>query len=212
MFKKLSALSLILAATTAPAQELTPDQLRAMIDARANTASPVMAMLNDPDPIRSLAAVEVMIESGDPQLAQMAIDFGLISAAPEVRRAAFIGFLGQRPTLLLTLTVPENADENFAERFVKSTNGAILGTDRATYSVNVGPFSEEWNCYLLTATERCAVELGPTGISIYKRSPTQSANFIRTFLEFGDPGQLTGTSRVNDVAGGFPTTLSIVDG
>jgi len=211
MFKKLSALTLILAATAAPAQEITPDQLREMIDARASKASPVMEMLNDPDPIRSLAAVEVMIESGDPKLAQMAIDFGLMSAAPEVRRAAFIGFLGQRPTLLLNLTVPEDADEDFAGRFVSSTNGAILGTDRATYSVNVGLFSEEWNCYLLTGTDHCAVELGPTGISIYKRG-NNSQRFIRTILEFGDPGQLTGTSRVNDVAGGFPTTLSIVDG
>lgn len=75
-----------------------------MVDKRAAAADPFQALLNDPNPIRSMAAMELMIESGVPHLVRTAVDFGLLSALPEIRRAAVFGFLTTRPTLLVTST------------------------------------------------------------------------------------------------------------
>jgi len=212
MRRSLLGLAIFVALATPAAAQLTPEQLQAMVEDRVAVASPMMALLNAPDPMRSLAAVELLLESGEPRLRQMAIDFGLLSASPEVRRAAFIGFLDTRPTLLVELDVSGVSDlGTFEPYFRRATEGATLGTERATYAINVGAFDSENNCYLLTGTTFCAVEVGPTGVALTKFNSSQHRWIVRSFLEFRDPGQLVGTSQVGDVDGGFPTSLSIVD-
>jgi tetratricopeptide (TPR) repeat protein len=69
-------------------QGLSADDLSLMIDQRVAITNPYEALLNDPDPMRSAAAFEIMIASQDDTLARLAIEFGLESGRPETRQLA----------------------------------------------------------------------------------------------------------------------------
>ena len=204
MLRILTVLAALSIGTTS--QALTPEELRALVDERISDADPFHVLLNDPDPTRSLAAVELMLESGEPQLVRMAVDFGLLSAIPEVRRTAVIGYLKTEPTLLLTLDSPES-DENFGpETFRRKTGGTILSdSTAAAFRVNIGMYSEELNCFLWLKSEYCAVRIGLTGISLAYRS-----NY-RSILFFNEDGTLSGVTTIETLKGGFPTTLRLTE-
>lgn len=190
---------------------LTPDELKALVDKRAAAFDPIQALLNDPDPVRSMAAMELMIESGEPHLMQSAVDFGLQSAMPEIRRTAVLGFLRSRPTLLLKVDASQGADEKFEEYFRYATSGTVLPNGAATYSVNVGTFDPDQNCFLRTGSERCAIDVSPTGLSITKVNESNKNYFTRSNLFFSEDGSLTGATSVANVTGSFPTTLRLSD-
>lgn len=191
------------------AQALTPEELRAMVDERAANADPFQALLNDPDPVRSLAALELMVESGEPNLMRMAVNFGLQSALPEIRRAAVIGFLKTRPTLQVRLDASGNQDKDFEYRFRAATYGTLLADGTAVFTINVGAFDPEKNCFLYTGRDYCTVEISPDGLTTTKRG--ESNDYIRSNLSFSEDGTLTGASTIYDVKGGFPTTLRITE-
>ena len=187
-------------------QALTPEELRALVDKRVSGADPFQALLNDPDPTRSLAAVELMLESGEPQLVRMAVDFGLLSAIPEVRRTAVIGYLKTEPTLLLTLDSPESDDNFEAAYFRTKTGGTILSDGTAaTFSVNIGMYSEELNCFLWLNSKSCVVKVGSTGISI------RNGSLYRSDLFFNEDGTLSGVTTIEQLNGGFLTTLRLTE-
>ena len=190
-------------------QALTPEELRALVDERASAADPFQELLNDPDPRRSLAAMELMLESGEPDLVRMAVDFGLLSALPEVRRTAVIGVLKTRPTLFLTLESSERPS-NFESYFRKATGGTVLTDGAATFSLNVGEFDQENNCFLRTGKGVCAVEIGPTGISILKGT-SDWYYYVRSNLFFGEDGTLSGATSIENIDGGFPTILRLTE-
>lgn len=189
------------------AQGLTPEDLKAKIDAQTAQVDPFQAMLNDPDPTRSLLAVQFMLDSGELPLMRMAVDFGLQSAVPEVKRAAIIGFLKARPVLQLQLKAPEDDVANFEDYLRGSTNGSVLPDGSALYSVNIGEFDADKNCFLGTGTEYCVLEVGPAGVTI--RYPTSSSVKTTSNLTFDNDSNLTGSTSVAGYAGGIPTTLTI---
>lgn len=192
------------------AQGLTPEELRAKIDAQTAQTDPFQSMLNDPDPARSLAAVQLMLETGEPRLIDMAIDFGLQSAVPEVKRAAVSAFLQRQPTLQMQLTVPVESVEDFEDYFRAATNGSILPDGTAIYAVNVGPFNADQNCFVnAKEINRCAVEVGPTGLTV--RPAESSFNQAISNLIFTPEGDLIGSTSVDKFTGGIPTTLVILE-
>jgi len=187
---------------------LTPEELRAQIDAQTSQSDPFRTLLNDPDPARSAAAVRLMIESGEARLMDMAIDFGLRSPMPQVRRMAVEGFLATRPTLQVRLTVAEADAEAFDTPFRDATGGSVAPDGSAIYSVNVGAFDAEKNCYLRTGLNECGVEVGPSGLVVRKGRSVYTAE---SFLSYSPEGPLIGSTAVRDVDGGVPTTLSLTD-
>ncbi|WP_258028293.1 hypothetical protein [Cereibacter sphaeroides] len=52
-----------------------------------NDLNPYQALLNDPDPARAQAAMQIMLESGDADLTRMALEYGLLSPNPTVQAA-----------------------------------------------------------------------------------------------------------------------------
>ena len=75
-------------ANTSLSQNLSAEDISSLIDQRLAITNPYQDLLNDPDPMRSLAAVEIMIGSQDASLARLAIQYGLESGRPEVRQLA----------------------------------------------------------------------------------------------------------------------------
>lgn len=205
MIKFLSISSALFFATMA--HSLTPEELRAKLDERASEVISFQTLLNDPDPVRSRAAMELMIESGNPALIRTAVEFGLQSAVAETRLSAFRAFLNTRPTLLINLDIAKAEDESFESRFKESTGGSVLGGSIATYAINIGSFDAEKNCYVRSRQEKhCAIQIAPNGISAQKAN----SNFWTvSYLVLQEDGTLSGSTNVGRVDGGFPTTVRI---
>lgn len=69
----------------------------AEIDRRAGNASGYDALLQDPDPRRSAAAVALMMESGDEALMRKAMSFGLASPESSIRSTTLTYYLQTLP-------------------------------------------------------------------------------------------------------------------
>ena len=140
-----SLLALSLCASAAFGQSLTPDQIRGLIDERVNSLNPYAELLNDPDPARSLAALRIMMESGDDTLVQMALEFGLLSADPVVRRTAFESFLSTGPILSIRFDGSAHQDTGqFASWVTVSAWSGTVGPDHiAFWRVPIGDYSEQ---------------------------------------------------------------------
>jgi hypothetical protein len=67
-----------------------------MVDRTGWAALMSTPLLDDPDPDRSLAAMQIMIGLGDPQISRMALQHSLTSTNPAVRRAALKGIFINR--------------------------------------------------------------------------------------------------------------------
>lgn len=200
------ALSLIAAPLVADAQTLTAEEIAAMVDERVNALNPYAALLNDPDPQRSLAAMEIMLESGDPTLTRMALEFGLLSPNPTVQRTAVEAYLATGPNL--TVQFDGSALEErrrFDEAMTRWLNGAVTADGDGTIQAWVGDFSTEQRCYQRRGENDCLISVTPGGVAMWIGN-TMSGNFSIT-----DAGFLEGTADLYQVGVPVPVRIQLID-
>lgn len=165
-------LGLILAVgliSSASAQSMSVEELRKKIDERVGGLSEYQNLLNDPDPERSLAALQIMMESGDDVLERIAREHGLLSTIPAVRRATLEAFFKTGPSLEITLksdSIPENVLGYFRNE-IGQQQGSVV-SDGAYISTKVGAFKNQDGCWVYArATAKCLVRLSESGVSIF---------------------------------------------
>lgn len=210
MFRRL-LLSLILG-TASGASALTPDELKAQLEERSSSLTSFQEILADPNPQRARAAMEIMLDSNDEQLIDIAIDAGLRSTDLETRQTALQAFLQTRPSLIVSLQVPTNSDEDFEEYFRRYSRGTFMSDGSATYTVNIGAFSEELNCFLHTGFDWCTAQITPDGLVVRTRLVGNgTVGWVRSNLFFSEGGQLTGATAIDRVEGAFESELTIAN-
>jgi hypothetical protein len=197
------------AAQAAGAQSLTPEQLQAMIDERVNAQNPYRAFLADPDPERSLAAMQIMLESGDPDLVRMALEFGLLSPNPTVRRIAVEAFMASGPVLSLRLDGTEVEDNNYTS-FVRGPLAGTLDADGVGFArLDVREISEDGTCYT-DDRQRCLFTINSDGVFLSAHlgynDPRLNARMV-----VNDAGQLEGFATLYNVADPVPVTIELID-
>ena len=162
-------------AGSASAQSLTPEELQGLIDERLNTPNPYQALLADPDPERSLAAMEIMLESGDPDLTSMALEFGLLSPNPAVRRIAVEGFFRTQPVLAVKFDGSQASEERRFRQIVDHFDGTIDASNLGYVEIGVGPLREDGRCFVEPGRDTCRVTINNTGV------------FLTVFAGFNNP-------------------------
>jgi len=199
-------------AGSASTQSLTPEELQGLIDERLNTPNPYEALLTDPDPERSLAAMEIMLESGDPDLTSMALEFGLLSPNPAVRRIAVEGYFLTQPTLAVTLDGSQASSEDAFYRLVDRFDGTIDANGVAYMRFGVGPLSEDGSCFVEPNGSSCGIFINNSGtfLTVYVGS---SGPFVNTRLTLNDAGQLVGlaTISVSPHRGTVPLVIPVLN-
>jgi hypothetical protein len=138
-------------ATQAAAQSLSIDDLRAQIDQKVGAQNEFQALLSDPDPARAMAAMEIMMASGDAALMRMAVETGIFSSNPAVRATALKAFLGAKPTVTAFLTLGDAYDtsqRNWVNGQIARMNGSVTPEDVAFFSLRVGDYDAEQDCYM----------------------------------------------------------------
>jgi hypothetical protein len=176
-------------------QTLSLEDFAAKVDQRAGTLSGFQAYLSDPDPLRAMAALQVMLESGDQTLVQMALSAGIYSADSNVRQAALKAFLAGKPTLDLFLDgsgVPDEHMETY-NRIMHGFEGSIGADKRAGISRKVGDWSDQLGCWTnLNVPEACLLRVNATTMSVYLTNQDGYVPSQWVHLTLSDDGTLQG--------------------
>ena len=191
--------------SAASGQTLSPEQIAAMVDERVATLNPYQVLLNDPDPQRSLAAMEIMLESGNADLGRMALEYGLLSPSPTVRRTAVEAFLTTQPVLSMRFE-GDPAWSNYQTVLRQTYSGTMTPDGTGFWRVPVGEYSAEEACFLRLDTREptCLVTVNADGIFL-------TADSLTGRVEVNDEGELAGFGSMRAVSEPVPLTIRLLD-
>jgi len=210
----LAAAAIVLVSSAVFAQSISVADLRAQIDARVGGLNEYQELLNDPDPARSVAAMEIMMGSGDPALVKMAKDYGIFSPSPAVRKAALDGYFSSGPVLEMRFDASTMDDFGYITRVLGPIDGSVAGNGVGFVSVKLGDWIDNKSCYSAPVYDRLFLEDGcflrnsENGVSLYLWN-------VWWFLVLDDEGALVGSgnafsdnSRYGSI-GGLPISIQI---
>ncbi len=192
-----TALACLLALSAIGAQaQVSLDELDEAMNARDDEMSAFRERLNDPEPNRALAAMRLLIEQGDSDQRQMAIEHGLSSTDPEIRVAAVGAILQSRP-ILVSRWYPADGEisNNFRNRVVQR-EGTISVDNTARVPLYVGKRFDDANCWLINGaaemSQNCLFRLNAGEISYWIDSAW-------TEMSIDTAGRLVGSPMIGGV-------------
>lgn len=159
-----SFVMIFLLSVAVSAQTLSVEDLQKQIDAEMTKGNPYSDLLNDPDPKRALAAMKVMMASGDPELVRIAADYGLYSANEAVRAEALKGFLATKPRVDVYFT-EAGSQGDFLRAMREAYNSTPNSDGVVAATFVVGEYDEKADCYGLGRRD-CALQIRPEAIRI----------------------------------------------
>jgi hypothetical protein len=186
----------------ASSQSLSAADVLAQVDQKVAAANEYQQLLDDPDPARSMAAMEIMLGSGDVTLERMALDYGLYSPNPVVRRTVLDAFFLTQPTFGIYLTQAEGEDNANWDLYATKGKGSVLEDGRIFYSIQTGKYNEDKNCYTVFENDDCRVRVSDTEVGV-----TIWGNWHS--LTLNDQGQLIGSGAFPDSERPVTTTIQI---
>lgn len=153
----------------ASAQSLSVEEIRAKVDQSLRDLGSYQELLADPDPARSSAAMKVMLELGDAELQRIALDYGLYSPNPAVRRKALEGFFASEPRIEVfvgagRLHTSGNQD-NYLRAF-SQYGGSVDAELTGYFTWKLGKFDADQKCTLDSEGKECAVRVTDSGVSL----------------------------------------------
>lgn len=180
-----------------------------MVDQRVSALNPYQELLNDPDPARSLSAMQIMLESGDAELTRMALEFGLLSPNPAVKRTAFESYLASAPVFSIRFDGTKVKSAHFDNAMKSYWSGNVTPERIGYWRIKVGEYLPEGNCFVNTTDGRgCFVTVNADGIFLtpYHNGQTMSARGV-----VGDDGAIAGFATIPRVEEPVPFTIRLLD-
>lgn len=187
--------ALFVLSAPAQAQSLTPAEVLQLVEKKVSGVNEYQKLLNDPDPARSMAAMEIMMGSGDPALMRMALEYGLYSPNRSVQRAALDAYFSTKPELNVYFDAGKsNSDWRFYKP-ITGGGGSILPDGTGFMLTDVGEYDSEKKCYLRTADGECRLRVTDDAVTV---------RFWNNWhvLRLNEKGELAG-------AGAFPDLISV---
>lgn len=174
-------------AIPAVAQSLSAADILAKVEEKVGGGNEFQALLNDPDPARSMAAMEVMLESGDAKLVRLALDFGLYSPNPVVQRMALDGFFAASPNLGIYFSGEAAAKDNsYRSNIEGQMRGSVDSKGVGFVTLKVGAYSPERQCYFHDRSDSdCFLSVTDSGVAMTLLQQT-------SILRLNDAGELSG--------------------
>lgn len=185
-------LCLCLAAGWAPpaSTQTSLKDIVAGVDARSSELEQVDALLRDPDRNRRIAAMELLLKSGNPVFVARAREVGLFSADPELQRAALGAIFDAGGPFKLVVDLTKSPDD---KNRIKAWFGSRLSWDvdsgKGIYLFTTKPFDETMKCWSFGDSPNCAFTIVGKSISI-DGWPEGTGTF-----ELGGDGNLAGYIR-----------------
>ena len=170
VFRPFIAVFIFVFSTHTAVGQITPEDLKKQIDARSGSLNGFQELLDDPDPRRSLAAVEGMLASGDSNLERMALEFALTNPDATIRATALAFHLSKLPAIAVEFDASTIADDQaeYLATILKMLGGSIGPDKKGSFSFQAGPYSDDLGCYPKRGSERnCAMRLGAGSLSLF---------------------------------------------
>jgi len=182
-------------------QTLSAADLKAQVDAAMGGLNEYQVLLNDPDPARSMKAMQIMMASGEPELVRMAREFGLFSPNVQVQRAALEAFFNSSPVLELNIKSAGLDITNFGST-IRGSGGTVFDDGSAFLSLKVGDFDKEQACYLNVGYGSCLIRFTETALSINTWGGWSP-------ISLNERGNLEGLINIQNADFGVPTIIVI---
>lgn len=193
-----------LAAVPVSGQSLSPEDISKIVDQRMNDLNPYQILLNDPDPDRSRLAMQVMLESGDTELVRMALEFGLLSPNPGVKRTAFEAWLKTSPILSFRFDGTDIKDTDF-ENIVKGYWNGTISDSVGYWRIAVATFIDEKKCYSNDyRPNECFITVNSDGVFL-------TPDRLNARAVISEAGRLEGAGTMYAVDEPVPFTIQLVD-
>jgi hypothetical protein len=188
-------------APAAHAQSLSVADIAAQVDKDMASLDEYATLLNDPDPRRARKAMQIMLGSGDAELERLALDYGLFSTDPGVRRVVLDAWLATGPMLEIRYD-GATADLGRMREQLENRGGSVTDAGKGVLLAQIGDFDAERGCYQWQDRTECALRVTDETVAI------QSFEKWST-LELGPDGFIRGPifiNRVGLVPGEIPIT------
>jgi hypothetical protein len=116
-----------------------PEELKHSIEERAHKIAEYRALLNDSDQSVRLAALDVMLKSGDTAMQELAYAVAFASADEPMRAVALKNRIANLHSIVVTIDKPNDASAN--EKRVWNTWGGTYGFSITTFDEKTGRFA-----------------------------------------------------------------------
>lgn len=195
-------LLVLLSAVTANAQAMTAAEIREAVDQELASQDEYLNLLSDPDPRRSRAAIRAMMGSGDVDLVRLALDAGLVSDDPVVRRVALEAFFGSSPLLQVMLDGAAVENRSWFNSSIESARGTVDASGKGFFVSKIGEFDPAQSCWLWADGQRCAVALNDSGPVIQMFTGWSA-------MSLTEDGMLVGQTNMGNVAEPVPFAIPV---
>jgi hypothetical protein len=204
----LLVLAALLAAAAAPAvAQTTLSDIQKKIDSTASDLAQVDAMLADPDANRRLAAIQMLLASGNAAWADRARQVGLFSPDPELQRAVIASIFDAGTPLRVDFDLSQ-ADEKttLIRRWLYDSHGSVDEAAKVgQITIRLEKFDPEKKCWKFAGDRDCAFM--PTG----SRYTFNTWRYMTGSVALSSDGALTGVATVtyNAGLGGVPVRIPL---
>lgn len=162
---RLSSFLCLMFSTSISAQSLSPDDIARMLNSEKPVENPYADLLNDPDPKRGVGAMRIMMESGDKNLVDLALEYGLLSANPDVQIAALDAYIRTQPRMLVTIDARSGVTGGLA-RFSNYHDGIFTDDEKIFFRWKLGSYNADEECVLNSNYNHCAFLINKYGIFV----------------------------------------------
>ncbi|MEO9629757.1 MAG: hypothetical protein ABJG14_04895 [Sulfitobacter sp.] len=207
--------SAIMSYATFASAQMTPEDLKALVDSRSGNLSGFQELLDDPNPRRSLAAVEGMLTSGDSNLERMALTFALTNPDTAIRATALEHHFAKLPPVAISFDATKLSDDEMKVliKVLKSLGGSIGPDKLGSFNFQPAAYDEQLGCYPQVYNERiCAMRLGRGFVGLYFWGSNVSGHWVNFTAD--ETGTLRGGTTFEYAgtnAGSVPMTIRLIN-
>lgn len=137
---------------TAVTAQVSLDELDQAMEGKEDQQEAIRLRLNDENPDRAMAAMQLLIEKGDDRQRKVAISHGLSSTNHDVQLAAVEAIFNSKPILVTRWYSEEGAKSGGWRQTAERLDGAIEIDGTARMPIQISGYSEEKRCWTNTKT------------------------------------------------------------
>ena len=164
--KRVLTILALLALALPAAGQVTLDELDAAADQTDTAMDEFRARLNDPDPDRALAVLQLLVTKGDANQRRLAIRHGLQSTDRAIQATTLRAILDSGPVLRAVFDPVSAEPTVHFGRTINGAGGVLDATGSGSVTFRITGFDEAEDCWTHTQWNTCLLRMRGDEISL----------------------------------------------
>lgn len=181
------------------------DDIEKKLGEKTSELDRVDALLASENRNKRIAAMELLIQSGNPVFVSRAKEVGLFSSDPEMRSKALQAVFEAGGPFRLVIELNGDLEENRMGRWLSQRGSWDDDAKYGSYTFNVDPFDKKVNCWRFKGYNSCAIYLTGDTVSLQDWSSASGS------LTLGREGKLEGTFQYKPNGKSIPASIDLMD-